>query len=69
MGTHLGSVTDAQLREGLTACLHVRRWVDDVVAAGPFDSVDALVEVARQAATPLSSAEVDEAMADHPRIG
>ncbi|SEP76688.1 2-oxo-4-hydroxy-4-carboxy-5-ureidoimidazoline decarboxylase [Microlunatus flavus] len=69
MSTQLGSVTDAQLREGLTACLHVRRWVDDVVAAGPFDSVDALVEVARQAATPLSPAEVDEAMADHPRIG
>lgn len=69
MGTQLASVTDAQLREGLTACLHVRRWVDDVVAAGPYASVDALVAVAREKATPLSAAEVDEAMADHPRIG
>jgi len=69
MGTQLAGVTDAQLREGLIACLHVRRWADDVVAAGPYGSVDALVEAARDAATPLSAAEVDEAMAQHPRIG
>ena len=62
-------VTDAELREGLGACLHVRRWVDDVVAEAPFASVDALLDVARDKATPLSPGEVDEAMADHPRIG
>ena len=38
-------------------------------SAGPYASVDQLLEVARDAATPLSPAEIDEALADHPRIG
>ncbi|MBB3328974.1 2-oxo-4-hydroxy-4-carboxy-5-ureidoimidazoline decarboxylase [Microlunatus antarcticus] len=62
-------VDEGELRQGLAACLHVRRWVDEVVAQEPFASVDALVAVASEAATPLSAAEVDEALADHPRIG
>lgn len=63
------TATETELREGLTACLNVPRWVDDVVSRAPYESVDALVEVAREAATPLSADEVDQAMADHPRIG
>lgn len=62
-------VDEAELRQGLTACLHVRRWVDEVVARVPFASMDALLAAATEAATPLSPAEVDEALADHPRIG
>jgi 2-oxo-4-hydroxy-4-carboxy-5-ureidoimidazoline decarboxylase len=62
-------VDEAELRQGLTACLHVARWVDDVVAGTPYASLDALLAVAAEAATPLSPAEVDEALADHPRIG
>ena len=62
-------VGEAELREGLTACLHVPRWVDDVVGRGPYSSLDALLAVAAEAATPLSPDEVDQAMADHPRIG
>ena len=62
-------VDEAELRQGLTACLHVPRWVEDVLAAAPFASLDALLAVAAEAATPLSPAEVDEALADHPRIG
>ena len=69
MGATGLQVDEAELRQGLTACLHVRRWVDEVVAQAPFASVDALLAAAREAATPLSPAEVDEAMADHPRIG
>lgn len=62
-------VDEAELRQGLTACLHVPRWVDEVVGQAPFASVDALLAVAAEAATPLSPEEIDEAMADHPRIG
>lgn len=62
-------VDEAELRQGLTACLHVPRWVDDVVEGGPYASLDELLGVAAEAATPLSPAEVDEALADHPRIG
>lgn len=69
MSTSGVDVDEAELREGLAACLKVSRWVDDVVARSPFASLDALLAVARDAATPLSPPEVDEAMADHPRIG
>ena len=62
-------VDEAELREGLTACLHVRRWVDDVLAQGPFASLDALLSAASEAPAPATAAEVDEALADHPRIG
>ena len=69
MTTPRVDLTDAELREGLTACLAVPRWVDDVVAAAPFGSLIELLDVAAAAATPLSPAEVDEALAHHPRIG
>lgn len=66
------SITDlagAELREGLQVCLHVPRWVEDVAARAPYSSLAELEEVARAAATPLSPAEVDQALATHPRIG
>ena len=58
-----------ELRAGLMASLAVPRWVDDVVRVAPFDSVAELLEVASEAATPLSGSEIDEAIAHHPRIG
>ncbi len=62
-------LTDDELREGLTACLAVPRWVDEVVAAGPYESMTALLEAAAAAADPLTEADVDAALAHHPRIG
>lgn len=62
-------LTEDELREGLTACLAVPRWVDEVVAAGPYGSLDQLQAQARASATPLSPEEIDQALADHPRIG
>jgi 2-oxo-4-hydroxy-4-carboxy-5-ureidoimidazoline decarboxylase len=62
-------VTEAELREGLAACLAVPRWVNDVVARAPFASLPQLLEVAEAAATPLTQEEVDQALAHHPRIG
>ena len=62
-------LTDQELREGLTACLAVPRWVDDVAGAAPFDSLPQLLQVAAAAATPLSADEVDQALGHHPRIG
>ena len=53
----------------LRAALHVERWVADVEAASPFADWDALKQAAHDAATPLSTTEIDEAMASHPRIG
>ncbi|CAN5246321.1 2-oxo-4-hydroxy-4-carboxy-5-ureidoimidazoline decarboxylase [soil metagenome] len=62
-------VTDAALREGLTAALAVPRWVEDVASRAPFADLAALLAVARAEATPLSPAEIAQAIAHHPRIG
>jgi len=61
--------TDSELRGGLEAALSVPRWVDELAARAPFESLDQLLHLARAAATPLSPSEIDEAMAHHPRIG
>lgn len=57
------------LRDKLRAALHVERWVDEVASKAPFSDLDSLVMAAYDAATPLSPAEIDEAVAAHPRIG
>jgi 2-oxo-4-hydroxy-4-carboxy-5-ureidoimidazoline decarboxylase len=62
-------VSDRALREGLATCLAVPRWVEDVAAAAPYASLEDLLDAAGVAATPLSPEEVDQALADHPRIG
>ena len=62
-------LTELELREGLTACLAVPRWVDEVVARRPFGSLGALLDAAATAADPLTPEEVDRALASHPRIG
>ena len=69
MTTPRVELTEDELREGLTACLAVPRWVDDVVAQAPFASLAELVDAADAAATPLTAEEVDQALAHHPRIG
>lgn len=62
-------LTEAELREGLSACLAVPRWVDDVMAAAPFFSLAELLDAARHAGTPLTEQEIDQALSHHPRIG
>ena len=54
------------VRPLLTACLAVPRWVDAVLAGRPYADLDALKVAAD---LPLSSAEIRQAMAAHPRIG
>lgn len=44
-------------------------WVDTVVAARPFASVDDAVAVATTAAAAWTAADLDQALAHHPRIG
>ena len=55
-------------RETLLGCLRVERWAD-ALAGRDFDTADALVAAGMESATPLSEAEIDEALAAHPRIG
>ncbi|GAA1429429.1 2-oxo-4-hydroxy-4-carboxy-5-ureidoimidazoline decarboxylase [Microlunatus lacustris] len=68
MTTPRVELTEAELREGLSACLTVPRWVDDVVARAPFSSLLELMDAAAAAATPLSAEEVQQALAAQPRV-
>ncbi len=58
-----------QVRDWLTACLDVPRWVDEVGAGRPYADAGAVLDAARSAAQPLTPDEVDRALSHHPRIG
>ncbi|MFC7490880.1 MULTISPECIES: 2-oxo-4-hydroxy-4-carboxy-5-ureidoimidazoline decarboxylase [unclassified Knoellia] len=59
----------AEAKRQLAACLDVARWVDDVEAGRPYAARQALVDAADRAARQLTDAEVEAALAGHPRIG
>lgn len=44
-------------------------WVDALVAARPYASVEQFLDSAADSALQWAASEVDEALADHPRIG
>jgi 2-oxo-4-hydroxy-4-carboxy-5-ureidoimidazoline decarboxylase len=56
-------------REIVRPCADVDRWIDAVVAGRPYTTVEELLGVARDAASPWTIAEIDDALAHHPRIG
>lgn len=62
-------LTGTELREGLTVCLAVPRWVEEVMAGSPYPSLRQLLDAAATAANPLTVVEIDQALASHPRIG
>src|ERR1700753_3514930 len=56
----------AQAREGLLACWRDRPWGQQVAAGRPYPSLGALMAAAAET---LTSEDVAEALAGHPRIG
>jgi OHCU decarboxylase len=63
------AVPAERLRPMLAACCDVDRWVDRVLAGRPYDDLAALNEVADRTAATFDDAEVEKALAAHPRIG
>ncbi|MFK3677647.1 2-oxo-4-hydroxy-4-carboxy-5-ureidoimidazoline decarboxylase [Microbacterium sp. NPDC090218] len=49
--------------------LDIPRWYDALVDGRPYASVEALTAAALSVAAPLTEAELDAALARHPRIG
>lgn len=49
--------------------LDIPRWYDAIVDGRPYASIDALKSAAMEVAAPLTEAELDGALAHHPRIG
>ena len=55
--------------DALRPCLDIRRWIDEVADARPYATIEALLDAGRGAANPFTPAEIDAALAHHPRIG
>lgn len=65
----LNALPRTSLEGELQTCLAVPRWARDVAAGAPYADAAELRSAADAAARTLTSAEVDAALADHPRIG
>lgn len=63
------ALDEGECRRRLTTCLNVPRWVEQVATGRPYADWSALVTAAGQAAETFDAAEVDSALAGHPRIG
>jgi 2-oxo-4-hydroxy-4-carboxy-5-ureidoimidazoline decarboxylase len=53
----------------LRLCLDVDRWCAELADARPYGSIDELIAAAEVAASSFTSAEIEGALAHHPRIG
>ena len=60
---------DESAAGSLRSCLDVRRWVDEVMGGRPYGSAAEILDHARDCAATLTPAEVEAALARHPRIG
>jgi OHCU decarboxylase len=56
-------------RAALRPCVDIDRWVDAVADGRPYSGVDEALEAGRLAGEPWTEAEIDGALAHHPRIG
>jgi 2-oxo-4-hydroxy-4-carboxy-5-ureidoimidazoline decarboxylase len=65
----LNQLPEEAARETLGPCCESTLWVDAVVAARPYASIDALLEASDAAVTALGRQDLAEALAGHPRIG
>ena len=63
------SASRTEAAEALRPCLDVPRWIDELAAARPYSGLAALLEAGRRAANPFTPAEIEAALAHHPRIG
>jgi len=65
----LNQATADAVTATLLACCDVPSWAARVRDARPFTNAEAAIEVADQAARALTPADVERALAAHPRIG
>ena len=65
----LNQLDPAAAREALTRCCGASRWVEQMLAARPFDSYYELMESTEEIWWSLDEADWREAFAHHPKIG
>jgi len=67
--THFNTAAVEDVTPTLLACCDVPRWAEAVIHARPYDDRSAALQVADAAARTFTAADVDRALAAHPRIG
>lgn len=65
----LNALPEQDARTRLAGCCASRAWADAVVHDRPYPTREALLSAAAAACVQLSPADLDEALAAHPRIG
>lgn len=65
----LNALPHEELRAALTACCASTTWVSRVAAGRPYASRSALLDCAEETCLTLTEADLEEALAAHPRIG
>jgi 2-oxo-4-hydroxy-4-carboxy-5-ureidoimidazoline decarboxylase len=60
---------EPEAREAVTACADIPPWVDGVVGGRPYPTPDAALTHADALAQDWTDADVDRALAQHPRLG
>ncbi|MFD7841429.1 2-oxo-4-hydroxy-4-carboxy-5-ureidoimidazoline decarboxylase [Nocardia sp. NPDC059764] len=67
--SEFNSTAGERLRTDLLTCCDVPEWADAVLADRPYADIDGVLARADELAAGLSGADVDRALAAHPRIG
>ncbi|HKU43079.1 MAG TPA: 2-oxo-4-hydroxy-4-carboxy-5-ureidoimidazoline decarboxylase, partial [Polyangiales bacterium] len=65
----LNSLPPSAAGEALARCCGSRRWIEGMLAARPYPSTPALLELADRVWSGLGEADVLEAFSQHPQIG
>ncbi len=67
--TRFNELTEADAQAELHSCLAVPRWIDEMVAGRPYASAADAITLGGARARTMTPAEVELALARHPRIG
>lgn len=63
------TLPQAEAGQYVRPCVDIDIWVDAVVAGRPYDSVQAAVAAANTAVAAWTAVDLEQALAQHPRIG
>ena len=62
-------LSDQEAQQLLSSCVHIDDWVQQLIKQRPFNSVQQLMEVAKQSTQSWTWSQVKLALDQHPRIG
>jgi 2-oxo-4-hydroxy-4-carboxy-5-ureidoimidazoline decarboxylase len=65
----LNGLPDGAAREELLACCSSARWAAEMASGRPFASADEIITCSEAAVAGLTQADLEQALAGHPRIG